>query len=83
MYKMQRLGVSGAVQPIYGSLGIKQLKYDCHWFDAYKTDLWQQHFVKNFLLNFMKIQETLYLLILGHGQMHAQRAVVCMKGINL
>jgi len=31
----------------------------------------------------MKIQETLYLLMLGHGQMHAQRGVVCMKGIIL
>jgi len=31
----------------------------------------------------MKIQETLYLLILGHGQMHTQRGVVCMKGIIL
>jgi hypothetical protein len=32
----------------------------------------------------MKIQETLYLLVLGHGQMHVQRGVVCcMKGIIL
>ena len=26
MYKMQRLEVSGAVRPIYGSLGVKRLK---------------------------------------------------------
>jgi len=26
MYKMQRLEVSGAVRPIYGSLGVKQLR---------------------------------------------------------
>jgi len=26
MYKMKRLEVSGAVRPIYGSLGVKRLK---------------------------------------------------------
>jgi len=26
MYKMQRLEVSGAVRPIYGSLGVKRLR---------------------------------------------------------
>ena len=28
MYKMQRLEVSGAVWPIYGSLGVKRLNLD-------------------------------------------------------
>jgi hypothetical protein len=37
----------------------------------------------NFLVNFTKIQETLYLLVLGHGQMHAWRGVVYIKGIIL
>jgi len=34
-------------------------------------------------MNFTKIQEPIYLLILGHGQMHAWTGVVCMKGIIL
>ena len=33
---MQRLEVSGAIRPIYGSLGVKRLSkpqilYECHW----------------------------------------------------
>ena len=28
MYKMQRLEVNGAVRPIYGSLGVKRLRWD-------------------------------------------------------
>jgi hypothetical protein len=28
IYKMQRLEVSGAVRPIYGSLGVKRLMYE-------------------------------------------------------
>ena len=29
VYKMQRLEVSGAVRPIYGSLGVKRLSSSC------------------------------------------------------
>jgi len=40
-------------------------------------------FCKEVPTEFHEIQETLYLLMLGHWQMHAQRGVVCMKGIIL
>ena len=31
IYKMQRLEVSGAVRPLYGSLGVKGFNYSVYW----------------------------------------------------
>ena len=39
---MQRLEVSGAVRPIYGSLGVKRLMYDCKILEVERNTLKHQ-----------------------------------------
>ena len=57
MYKMQRLEVSGAVRPIYGSLGVKTVNLDVRW----------SRFSTSRPGRFAPWEETLYSLYLGLG----------------
>jgi hypothetical protein len=60
---MQRLEVSGAVRPIYGSLGVKRLMGE-----AIHMDFWWGSLLMNDHMKFQKHDRmTAFMLILGDG----------------